>query len=474
MTQSLRARNPSVRVANSIYDPLDQTCPPFTHDAASIVAPSELEFEFDNMVINSQAYRRAIAYAKAKTKPFDSQAEHSLSDLIDLTDSPTIREGGTATAAIPAVLQELQELTLHEPPARKQTADYSGIQTTERSSATGELVNDTTMVVAEPEEVPTTCLMGHSRSITPTELVRPENKFENSGPKRCRKCGGVLTGEFLRVTTKDEYKSSKLFHFDCFRCAVCPQIHATTLLRSRAFTDKVQDCTIQIASKSFPLDDIFLCETDYFRRFDQLCSACGKALRGKYITVNDKKFHLDHFGCEAPGCHVVFGQEDSYFDYENKQYYKLHYSHMYAPLYTSCDCPILDQSVEVERGGTLQQWHDTCYMLGKFLKVRMKPVTCGRLEHTAAGWIDKFGNPIGEGEFEQILDSVSHDIHRIWSVISTFKETCAKHISDIRKALSSSPDYASFIPPARALLHRTATLFHVVQHVAEFRKLQDS
>jgi hypothetical protein len=127
MTQSLRARNPSVRVANSIYDQPDQTSTPFTHDAASMIAPSELEFEFDDMVINSQAYRRAMADAKARTKPFDAQAEHFLGDLIDLTDNPTIREGGTATAALPAAFQELQGLTIHEPPARKQTTDSNGI-----------------------------------------------------------------------------------------------------------------------------------------------------------------------------------------------------------------------------------------------------------------------------------------------------------------------------------------------------------
>jgi hypothetical protein len=204
-----------------------------------------------------------------------------------------------------------------------------------------------------------------------------------------------------------------------------------------------------------------------------LCSACGKALRGKYITANDRKFHVDHFRCEAPGCHGVFGPEDSYYSHESKHYCKLHYGHMYARLCSSCDCPILEQFVEVERKGTLQQWHPTCYMIHKHWAVRMKPVTCGRLEYAAAGWIDKFGTPIGLSDFEQILDSVSYDIHRIWSVFSTFEETYAEHISDMLKALSSSPDYTSFIHPARALLHCTATLLHAVQHVAESRKLQD-
>jgi hypothetical protein len=65
ITQSLRARNPSVQIANSIYD----------SDTTSIAAPSELEFEFDEVVINSQAYRRAMAHAQARARPLDSHAD---------------------------------------------------------------------------------------------------------------------------------------------------------------------------------------------------------------------------------------------------------------------------------------------------------------------------------------------------------------------------------------------------------------
>lgn len=189
-----------------------------------MVAPSDLEFEFDDMVINSQAYRRVMAYAKAKTKPSDPQTGGSLGDLIDLTDDATIGEGVTATTALPEVLQELQDLTIQEPPARKQTADSGVIQSAEPLSATSGLVNDTAVVVAEPEEAPTISLMGRSRSTTPTQLVRPEHKFKNSGPKGCRKCGGVMTGPAVRVPIEDEYGSSKVFHLDCFRCAVCLQL----------------------------------------------------------------------------------------------------------------------------------------------------------------------------------------------------------------------------------------------------------
>ncbi|KAG7293480.1 hypothetical protein NEMBOFW57_003531 [Staphylotrichum longicolle] len=390
MTRSLRARNPSVRVANSIYDQPDRTSTRVTQDAMSMVAPSELEFEFDDMVINSQAYRRVMAYAKAKTKPSDPQTEDSLGDLIDLTDRVTIGEGGTATAELPAVFQELQDLTIHEPPTQRQTAGSGVLPSAEPLSATGGLVNDTTMVVAEPGEALTTSPMGHSRSTTPTQL----------------------------------------------------------------------DCKTQIARKFFPLDNIFLCETDFFRRLDLLCSACGKALRGSYVSDKDRKYHIDHFTCEAPGCQFVFGPDDPFYEHENGHYCHFHYCHMHY--------------VERKDEGTLQHWHPTCWKIDKYWCIRMTAVTRSRLERTAAGWTDKLGNPLGPGVLEQVLESVSHDIRRIWSAPGKFEETYAKHLLDMAEALSNSRDFTSFTRPARALLGCTAMLYWAIQHAAEPRKLQNT
>lgn len=61
ITQSLRTQNPSIRVANSIYARPTESRP---FDAVSMVAPSDVEFEFDDLVVNSQVYRRALRAAQ--------------------------------------------------------------------------------------------------------------------------------------------------------------------------------------------------------------------------------------------------------------------------------------------------------------------------------------------------------------------------------------------------------------------------
>ncbi len=93
MVQSLRARNPSARVANSIYDREDDANSAFTHGAATLVAPSEREFEFDNVVVNTQAYRRAMAHTQTEMAPpnMDSQRESTLQATSFNSQKPTLR-----------------------------------------------------------------------------------------------------------------------------------------------------------------------------------------------------------------------------------------------------------------------------------------------------------------------------------------------------------------------------------------------
>ena len=92
----------------------------------------------------------------------------------------------------------------------------------------------------------------------------------------------------------------------------------------------LKDCDTVVASKFFPIDgpegkQVPLCERDYFRRLNLICSKCNQALRGSYITAcsalyslvftshsltsPDKKYHVEHFTCSV--CPTVFGPQDS-------------------------------------------------------------------------------------------------------------------------------------------------------------------
>jgi hypothetical protein len=144
-----------------------------------------------------------------------------------------------------------------------------------------------------------------------------------------------------------------------------------------------------------------------------------------------------------------------------------HYCQDYAQNCASCGCPILKQFVEIQRQGGAGLWHPECYMIYKYWRTELKTLAGARLQRADAGWRDKLGNPIGHAELQRLLESVTLDIERIWSVLSGFEEDTAAQIADILLGLSGSQGDPTFSFTVRALLSSTATLLDAVQQVAK-------
>lgn len=87
-TKSLRRSYPSVRVTNSLYNHENERS--VFAATESIFASSELEFDFDDAVVNSAAYRRAFAAAKYRAPATPSAAVDG--DLIDFSDHDTLHQ----------------------------------------------------------------------------------------------------------------------------------------------------------------------------------------------------------------------------------------------------------------------------------------------------------------------------------------------------------------------------------------------
>ena len=116
------------------------------------------------------------------------------------------------------------------------------------------------------------------------------------------------------------------------------------------------------------------------------CDNCGEALRGSYITAVGKKFHLEHFCCSI--CSVVFGPDDSYYEYDNNVYCHYHYSIQFAIKCIGCETAILKQFVEINRNNVDEHWHPECYMIHK-----VSWTTCWIFE--IIFWFYPFSNSFG-------------------------------------------------------------------------------
>ncbi|KAK3387788.1 hypothetical protein B0H63DRAFT_509510 [Podospora didyma] len=457
ITQSLRSNNPSIRVTNSIYGGNDDNHPgstimAFEHDAVSMTAPSELEFDFDDMIINSQAYRRAFAQAHTHALVGATHQE-DIGDLIDLTDNLTFKQEVTSASdePLPHAFQDLQDLVFHETPARSQTKDSVGhdVKVAETNQ-----VETTALMVAEPEDMDVT--QSQSRSTTPTLLIRRDEPPTNPPPQRpkaatkiCHKCSKVITGQFVRP----QGMNNQMFHLDCFRCA---------------------DCSIVIAAKYFPLEDapsVRLCETDYFRRLNLLCFSCGGALKGSYITGLDRKFHIEHFTCEAPGCDTIFGEKDSYYETEGGDIFcGFHYAAV-ARLCFGCCIPIFSHFVEKEENQVNAHWHPDCYMIHKFWACKMSKIGA-RIKFTDGEWMmttrvstDGSGSSIIDKDaLLPLFSVVENEIYQVWSILSEFEEGIVASFSDAMRHLMEG-DGDEFEAASKMILRRATVLFKAIRLV---------
>ncbi|KAM0749370.1 hypothetical protein T439DRAFT_290651 [Meredithblackwellia eburnea MCA 4105] len=274
-----------------------------------------------------------------------------------------------------------------------------------------------------------------------------------------------MTGQFVRAL-------GTVYHLDCFRC---------------------QDCNKVVASKFFPVDSpdpngkqYPLCETDYFRRLNLLCTKCGAALRGSYITALDMKFHVEHFTCSV--CPTVFGPQDSYYEHDGSVYCHFHYSTRFAVKCTGCRTAILKQFVEINRNSTNEHWHPECYMIHKFWNIKLAPsapitssddpdssstvVTPSATSPTISSEAtakpeylaqERTETPVSLKDRQKRMED---QVYKIWTVLSAFEESSAACISEMLRHVSSG-HYVDGVRMAEKFVLHVETLFSAIDDLSE-------
>ncbi|SCO28468.1 related to GTPase-activating protein of the rho/rac family (LRG1 protein) [Fusarium fujikuroi] len=234
--QSLRSCNPSVRMeSGSIFDKGSANLSFFYPEAVSGHAPSELDFEFDNLVINSQAYRRAFIKARSESQP--PQVEDMDSDIgtVKELDTPAMQPQKTATSIVSL--------------SREKTISYA---------------KDLVRPSVRNQD---------SENWTDLQIIRPVLLCDVA---TCYGC--------LRSITKDHLRAlGGAWHVGCFRCYDCGVSLQTGYHLSEEETG--------IQPKP-------LCKDDYNRRQDTQCFKCQQLIIGDFVTVLGRRYHPTHFTCD--------------------------------------------------------------------------------------------------------------------------------------------------------------------------------
>lgn len=268
--RSLRSNNPSVKMeAQSIFDNENTRLSLFDVGAISAVAPSELDFDFDDLVLNSQAYRRAFAQAQSDAD-LETQARGTEDIGLHLSGDATIRR-------INQDLVDLNLVTIVEPSSPRSVSTILERQ----ESAPGDTDNPS----LQQEEESTTL---RDRTDVIAQELPNASELTTSSEHTCRKCSRGIIGQFVR-------KRGQTFHPDCFTCIVSTK---PSFSQDACLQNLSQDCGEIIETRFSPLEDESysqICEKDYYRRLGLLCHDCGQSLVGSYLTSGDKKYHLEHF-----------------------------------------------------------------------------------------------------------------------------------------------------------------------------------
>lgn len=288
---------------------------------------------------------------------------------------------------------------------------------------------------------------GRRSSEKPRTLEPKERTGEGRKPsatRTCGKCGGPLSGQFVRAI-------NNTFHLECFTCNAC----GPTSRRLVAIANIIQDCGRVVAQKFFPFPDkpphqYPLCEIDYFKRLDLLCFDCGGALRGSYITALERKYHIDHFTCSV--CPTVFGAQDSYYEHEGQVYCHYHYSTKFAQRCNGCQTAILKQFVEIYRNGVNQHWHPECYMIHKYWNVRLH--SSGQIveDPGTEGKTDE-ANELERKRMRGQEEKIEEKVLWIWRTLSAYEERSAGCISDMLLHVSNGAYVDGVMSAKRFILH---------------------
>lgn len=196
-----------------------------------------------------------------------------------------------------------------------------------------------------------------------------------------------------------------------------------------------------------------LCETDYFKRLDLLCYACGGALRGSYITALERKYHIEHFTCSI--CPTVFGAQDSYYEHDGSVFCHYHYSTKFAQKCNGCQTAILKQFVEIFRNGQNQHWHPECYMIHKYWNVRLTS-TGHTIEESQI--VEGDGSGLERIRVREEEEMIEDKVLWIWRTLSAYEEKSATCISDMLLHVSNGA-YVDGVMSAKRFITHVDLLF---------------
>lgn len=421
--QSLQSRIPSIKIeSQSIFDKDASRLSLF--EATSNFAPSELDFQFDDLVINSNAYRRAFAKAHAENQESYKQIEGRDVNIDPATPRGLkFDESTTRPKDTPLGTSQILVCDAVEGPAEEGALSPEG-QTESLEEATKEGKHQIVNLNSSSSQ-------DLNSSQTVSQLV-------------CNKC-------LLDITGRSVTALGYAWHPDCFQCYDCGEP-----LAGHFFPSKEQ------GKEHKPL-----CEKDYILRLESKCFKCDEALGGTYITTSrdhaleyshqEQAYHPQHFTCDE--CDTILSI-NSYHAYEKGVYCELHFCRNFANYCSGCGFPILRCSYlrQPDEAGGYSRWHLACFSMTQDWGLQI-PVTDKGRKYLATIQTGSIRDLIPDTR-EKHIDCLQHIYHFGSHILSTVME-------NFRLALEFRQKFSSGYGPFKYWSNMLFEISRLFQAVAQ-------
>ncbi|KAF5680771.1 GTPase-activating protein [Fusarium heterosporum] len=239
--ESLRSRTPSMKMhSRSIFDNDVSKLSLFEVEIISGVAPSELDFEFDDIVLNSKVYRRELSKAKAKHQQTMKQEEVNTTPK---SKAPTVTQGVGSTLGSPKPMQQLGPG--HSADRLAEDLGSQGTQKQSRSERPEPRNPASTIAVPDCpncDKSPTQATQGRrSFHISQGQSYRQSNLYQQV-VSTCHACNFPIVG----ATLEPKNDQDKRFHPSCYGLLEDWGIHVPVSSKGRHYIDSIHRGVIDI------------------------------------------------------------------------------------------------------------------------------------------------------------------------------------------------------------------------------------
>lgn len=186
--------------------------------------------------------------------------------------------------------------------------------------------------------------------------------MENNVAK-CAGCNKVIQGSYLNAL-------GKTWHKECFRCKSCGKTINGGFL----------------SKNNHPYH-----KSCYQAKFSPKCHGCKKAIQGNYLTALGKKWHPEHFVCQACGKSL---QGKKFFVKNDQPYCEKDYHRKFSQSCSVCSKPITQQYIQNYWGDIYCAEHEKkiphCFSCGRVVS---KKLTGGCIRYPDGHRICKLCHP---------------------------------------------------------------------------------